>query len=212
MYVPEIFRLTDTDIIERYIRENGFATLLSSGSAYPLATHIPLELELNEAGEKILSGHMAKANPQWQLFAENPKVTAVFLSDINHYISSSWYDHPNAPTWNYISVHVSGTVQIVEGQKRWDSVKRLTERYERESKNPVSLDTLPPSVQQEINGLVAFEITIDKVEAAFKLSQNRNERNYQLVLDELNALGTKKATLLADIMKQFRMEHPAQGD
>jgi transcriptional regulator len=98
MYVPKQFRITDPALIERFIHENGFATLISAGSTYPSATHIPLELELNAAGEQLLTGHMAKGNPHWELFESNPHVTAVFLSDINHYISSSWYDHPNAPT------------------------------------------------------------------------------------------------------------------
>ncbi len=139
---------------------------------------------------------MAQGNPQWKLFAAYPKVTAIFLSDINHYISSSWYDHPNAPTWNYMSVHISGTVTIIEGEKKWNAVKRLTDRYEQISKNPISLDTLPPKIQSEIAGLVAFEIKIEKIEAAFKLSQNRDDKNYALIIAELRKLGDKKSAVL----------------
>jgi transcriptional regulator len=185
MYIPEQFKLSDKAIIEQFVRENGFATLISQGSEYPGATHIPLELELNDQGEQILTGHMAKANPQWQQFAQHSKVTAVFLSDINHYISSSWYDHPNAPTWNYISVHISGSVEIIVGQKKWAAVKRLTDRYEQISKKPISLDTLPKAIQAEI-------------------SQNRDDKNYALIINELRQLGDKKSALLADVMEKFR--------
>jgi len=204
MYIPKQFGLTNPDIIARFIRENGFATLVSGGMEYPYATHIPIELEHNAKGEQILTGHLAKANPHWKSFESHPLVTAIFLSDVNHYISSSWYDHPNAPTWNYISVHVSGRIKILDKQQTWDAVKRLTDRYESISSKPVSLETLPPAIQSEISGVIAFEIEIDHIDAVCKMSQNRDDKNYRLILQELRKLADPKALLLADMMEELR--------
>ena len=88
----------------------------------------------------------------------------LFLSPVHHYISSSWYNHPNAPTWNYLSVHITGRLTIIEGDKLWESVRRLTNRYEQSSKNPVSLDTLPESVQKQMTGFVKLSVLLHEVD------------------------------------------------
>ncbi|HYG39997.1 MAG TPA: FMN-binding negative transcriptional regulator [Cytophagales bacterium] len=80
MYIPKYFEVTDRKIIEQFIRENSFATIISSGNEFPTATHIPIELEVNEKGETVLWGHISKANSQWKLFESNPNVLVIFLS------------------------------------------------------------------------------------------------------------------------------------
>ncbi len=200
MYVPKIFEISDENIIEQFIKENGFATLITKGSDFPTGTHIPMELEINDKGDKILAGHISKVNLQWKEFENDPNVLIIFLSPINHYISSSWYKQPNAPTWNYLSVHISGKLKIIHGDGLWNSVSRLTDRYEQESKCPISLDTLPPSVQKQINGIVGFEISIDNVEAQFKLSQNRNEEDFKNIIKELRLSNDLGTSMMADTM------------
>lgn len=204
MHIPKLFRETDEKIIEQFIGDTGFATLINKGSKYPTATHIPIELEINEQGEKVLWGHISKSNPQWQEFEKSPNVLVVFLSDINSYISSSWYNHPNAPTWNYMSVQITGKIKILHGEALWESVRRLTNRYEKNSEHPVSLDTLPEDVQKQMNGIIGFEISIDKIEAAFKLSQNRNKEDFQNILAELRQSGAYTSMRMADAMEDQR--------
>lgn len=211
MHIPKHFQIEDRTVIAQFIKETGLATLISRGSEHPLATHIPLELELNEKGEEVLWGHISKANPQWKDFAKNDSVLAIFLSPVHHYISSSWYNHPNAPTWNYLSVHITGRLTIIEGDKLWESVRRLTNRYEQSSKNPVSLDTLPESVQKQMNGIVGFEISLDKVEAAFKLSQNRNDEDFNNIIRELRLSKELSAALMADVMQRERALNDAMA-
>jgi len=202
MYIPKPYRVKDIEKIEKFIKENSFATLISQGEKFPYATSIPIELELNEKGEKVLWGHLSKANFHAKLIEENPNVLVVYLSPIHHYISSSWYKNPDAPTWNYISIQISGTIEVINGEKAWESVRRLTDKYERISKCPISLDTLPRRVQQQMNGLVAFEIKIENIEAAFKLSQNRNDEDYQNIISELYKLNDPISEQMANTLKQ----------
>lgn len=204
MYIPEIFEITDPKIIEQFIKENGFGTLITASSPFPVGTHIPMLLETNEAGDKVLTGHIAKENPQALDFDKSPQVLAIFLSSIHQYISSSWYNHPNVPTWNYLSVHVSGTLKIIEGDRLWNAVGQLVDKYEQQSKCPVSLETLPKSVQRQLNGVVGFEIIIHKIEAAFKLSQNRSEEDFANILKELRLSNDLTARLMADCMERNR--------
>lgn len=204
MHIPKLFNITDNDIIETFIKENGFATLITIGATFPNGTHIPIELETLSDGRKVLSGHISKANIQWKDFEKNNNVLVIFLSPIHNYISSSWYNQPNAPTWNYLSVHVTGKLTVLKGQQLWDSVRRLTNRYEQNSSNPVSLDTLPESVQRQMDGIVGFEISIEKMDAAFKLSQNRSDEDFKNIVKELRQSNTLSATLMADIMEKER--------
>lgn len=205
MHIPKLFEITDKSVIEAFIKETGLATLISKGSVFPVGTHIPLELEINEDGNQVLWGHISKANPQWADFEKDPNVLVVFLSPVHSYISSSWYNHPNAPTWNYLSVHISGKIKIIEGEKLWESVRRLTNRYELHSAHPVSLDTLPESVQKQMEGIVGFEISMDKIEAAFKLSQNRTDADFENIIKQLRLSGALSAKLMADVMERERL-------
>ncbi len=128
----------------------------------------------------------------------------MYLSPVHGYISSSWYDHPNAPTWNYVSVQITGRLRVVNETEAWESVRRLVDKYEKGSENPVSLDKLPASVQADMKGLVAFEIQIEKWEAAYKLSQNRDDKNFHAIIEKLEAMTDPIAQLLASLMKERR--------
>ncbi len=203
MHVPAYAEVTDRELMEQFIRETTLATIISSGQVYPVATHIPLELEVNESGQKALWGHVSKANPHWKIFEKNPNVLVIYLSPVHHYISSSWYKEPNAPTWNYMSVHVTGKARIITGDKLWESVRRLTAHHEKISENPVSLDTLPESVKLQMNGLVGFEISIEKMEGSFKLSQNRTKEDYGNIIVQLNKSNVPQARAMADILRRL---------
>lgn len=204
MYLPKLYRNNNFPEIEEFIQKNSFASLNSIHESKPWTTHIPLELETNEQGERVLWGHLSRANPQWKSFAGNPAVLAVFMGP-HSYISSSWYDHVNVPTWNYIAVHISGKVKIVEGEQLYESLKRLVNKYEAASKQPVSVENMPPDfVRKEIKGVVGLEISIDKIEGNWKLSQNRDDSNYLHIISELEKLNELNATLIADAMKKMR--------
>ena len=212
MYIPKHFRVTDEIIIEQFIKENGFATLISMGADHPIGTHIPVELEINSKGEKVLWGHISRANLQWMEFERFPNVLIIFLSGIHHYISSSWYNHPNAPTWNYLSVHITGKIKLLEGDELWESVRRLTNRYEKYSKNPVSLDNLPIGIQKQMKSIVGFEVSIDKTDAAFKISQNRNKEDFGNIIKELRLSTSSVAKIMANIMEQSRSKAYRQDE
>jgi transcriptional regulator len=206
MWIMKDFQVDDRALIEAFVRENGLATLVSPGpGGYPEATHVPIEWETTPAGVPVLRGHLAKANPQWRGFETHERVLVIFQSPVQHYISSSWYEQANAPTWNYLSVHVRGCVRLLEGQALWNSVSRLTDHYEQQyALCPVALATLPASVQKQMQGLVGFEVTVDEVQASFKLSQNRHAQDYHNIVQELRNLETPAARLMADTMSSAR--------
>ncbi len=204
MYIPSKYKITDIEEVRSFIQSNSFGILINILDEKPWATHIPLELETNSAGEAVLIGHVSKGNPQWKAFAENPQVMAIFAAP-HAYISSSWYDHENVPTWNYIAVHVYGRLQVMEGEALFQALKKLVDRYEANSEKPVQLEKMSPEyVQREMRGIVGFEIKIEEIHAAKKLSQNRDNNNFQAVINELEKRGEGYDLDIAEAMKGLR--------
>jgi transcriptional regulator len=167
MYIPELYKNENEEEITTFLRNNSFGILVNLMDGQLWATHIPLELEQNESGKKLLCGHISRDNPQWKGFQSNADILAIF-SGPHSYISSSWYEKENVPTWNYIAVHVYGKIKIIEGDDVIASLKRLTDKYEQNSKNPVRLEDLSEKTMRQVAGIVAFEIEIDRIEAVKK--------------------------------------------
>jgi transcriptional regulator len=198
MYTPKLFQNTNEDDIKSFIRHNGFGILVSKAERL-LATHIPLAL--SEDGTK-LSTHLSRGNPQWKSFSNNEEVLAIF-SGPHSYISSSWYDHENVPTWNYIAVHAYGTLRIIEGDELYQSLKVLVDKYEQASEKPVTVEGMSQDyVKKEMRGIVGLEISITKLEATYKLSQNRDKKNYQSIIHELEKKNEPQSSAVAEAMKK----------
>jgi transcriptional regulator len=201
MYIPELYKNENEEEITTFLRNNSFGILVNLLDGQLWATHIPLELEQNESGKKLLCGHISKDNPQWKGFQSNADILAIF-SGPHSYISSSWYEKENVPTWNYIAVHVYGKIKIIEGDDVIASLKRLTDKYEQNSKNPVRLEDLSEKTMRQVAGIVAFEIEIDRIEAVKKMSQNRKERDYSNIISELEKTDNTASNEVAAIMKK----------
>jgi transcriptional regulator len=197
MYIPKVHRNTDDAEIKAFIQRHGFAILINQTNGKLWGTHIPLQL----ADGNKLHGHISKGNPQWKNFANGEEVLAIF-SGPHAYISSSWYDHENVPTWNYIAVHVYGTIRVIEGEELYASLKHLVDKYEQHSEHPVSMEKMDPEyVQKHLNALVGFEISITQIEAAYKLSQNRDRKNHVAIVEQLEKRNDPESCLVAEAMK-----------
>lgn len=201
MYIPDLYKNEDEQEINDFLRNNSFGILVNRTNGKLWATHIPLELEYNSFGQAMLFGHISKENPQWHAFESDAEVLAIF-SGPHSYISSSWYEKENVPTWNYVAVHVYGKVKIVEGEAVLHSLKKLTDKYELNSENPVRIEDLSAQTMRQANGIVAFEIAIDSIEAVKKMSQNRNQTDYKNIINELEKTGSNSAAAVAEVMKR----------
>ncbi len=201
MYTPRDYKNDNIDEIKNFIQQNSFGVLVVEADGKITATHIPLELYKNEKGEDVLCGHISKANPQWKNFETTKEVLAIF-SGPHAYISPSWYDHENVPTWNYIAAHVYGTIHIMNDEEVLKALKRLVNKYEKASEKPVDLDKMTPGyVEKEMKGVLGFEIKITKIEAAYKLSQNRDQKNHEAIIKELEKKGDPASIAIANEMK-----------
>lgn len=201
MYTPEIYKNENQEEIKKFLQENSFGILINQTNGKLWATHIPLEFDTNKNGKTILCGHISKENPQCNGFIDNDQILAVF-SGPHSYISSSWYDHENVPTWNYIAVHVYGTIKIIEGEAAIAVLKKQVDKYEKNSKNPIRIEHLSQNTMLQSRGIVAFEIEITEIQATRKMSQNRDEKNYQNIISELEKNNTNESIATANEMKK----------
>ena len=199
MFIPDIYKNENQEEINDFLEKNSFGILINQTDGKLWATHIPLVLDINKNGKQILFGHISKENPQWKSFADNDEILAVF-SGPHSYLSSSWYDHENVPTWNYIAVHVYGKIKIIEGEAVIESLKKLVDKYEQKSENPIRIEDLSKKTMRQTNGIVAFEIEINEIQAQHKLSQNRDKKNKDNIISQLKKTQSPEANAIANEM------------
>lgn len=203
MYIAPINQAHDLDEIKAFIAANGFAILVSTDGKTQ-ATHIPLLLTTDADGKEVLAGHISKANPQSKIFETASDVLVIF-SGPHAYISSSWYDHANVPTWNYIAIHIYGSLKIVDNATLLNDLTALVHKYEAASAKPVSIETMPEKmVSREMRGIIGFHISIDEIQAAHKLSQNRDDKNHTNITNELDKTSDPQAAAVAAAMRKNR--------
>jgi len=203
MYTPDLYKNEDPESIRAFLKENSFGILINQTNGKLCATHIPIELEINADGKEVLQGHLSKLNPQAEGFVENDQVLAVFTGP-HSYISSSWYDHENVPTWNYIAVHVYGRIKIVDEDAAIEALKKLVDKYEANSEKPVRVENLSAKTMREARGIIAFEIEIDEIQATKKLSQNRDAKNYTNIITELEKTKNPQSLAIAKEMAKHK--------
>ncbi|HLW33165.1 MAG TPA: FMN-binding negative transcriptional regulator [Aequorivita sp.] len=203
MYIPSYFKNENLEEVKNFLMANSFGILINQTKGKITGTHIPLELDKDEKGDDVLVGHISKANPQGESFKTNEDILAIFNGP-NAYVSSSWYEKENVPTWNYIAVHIYGKIRIIEGDELYDSLKKLVDKYEVNSENPVSMEKMSSEMLRQINGIVGFSIKINEIQAAYKLSQNRNTSDYHNIVDKLENREDPLSKEVANTMKKRR--------
>jgi transcriptional regulator len=188
MYIPPFNRVEDRLRIERFIAEHGFATVISESGGEMVASHLPVLFDPTPPDHGILRSHMARANPQWQQFTSEKEVLCIFPGP-HAYISPSWYvSQHTVPTWNYATVHVYGRPTLVnEPSELGQIVQTTTEKYERLVSSQWRLPLSEREFAGMLKAIVGFEIRITRIEAKWKLGQNRSREDQASMLRALQA-------------------------
>lgn len=202
MYTPKLYREEDREKILGFLHQHDFATVVSYDGERPVASH--LLVEVVEQGEELfINGHMSCANSLWQTFESEREILVIFQG-AHTYISPTWYNHVNVPTWNYQSVHVYGTPRLItDYEEAYALLKRLIDRYETDGR--YNLESLPQDfVAKEIKGIAAFQIEVLHIDANYKLSQNRNNEDYRNIVSQLGQRTDDLSHGVAEAMKKNR--------
>lgn len=201
MYIPKDFKIDDENIIYDIVEKNSFATVFSQHKGRPYATHLPLTLNREE---QVLYGHFARSNPQWSDIL-NQEVLVIFQGP-HSYISPSWYETDRAvPTWNYVSVHVYGQIEIVENEEVLiDSLRNMVKTYEKPTSS-YNLEKIDARYIEGLSkGIVGFRIKFSSVEGKWKLSQNHPAERRELIIKQLEQIPSENSKQIAEYMKETR--------
>ncbi|WP_431029636.1 FMN-binding negative transcriptional regulator [Lysinibacillus sp. LZ02] len=202
MFSPKYFQMKDHDEVIRFMEEHSFVTIVTMKKGDPIATHVPVQLQ-KEGEDYFITGHLAYSNPQWRTFELNKRVLVIYQGP-HAYISSSWYSHENVPTWNYQAVHIYGQVMIMGEQELKADLAKQLEKYEKYREHPTLWHTLSPELlEQQLKGIVGFKIKVEDIQATYKLSQNRNDEDYQRVVENLQQEDSMSSQQLAEVMKKI---------
>lgn len=173
MHPNPAFRDTPTDRSLALARDRGFGMLTVNGPEGPLAAHVPFVISPDGA---TLELHLARSNPIARAArAAVPALVAVSGPDA--YVSPDWYalDH-QVPTWNYVAVHLRGTVEIRPDDELHAHLDRLSAEFERRlaPKPPWLTEKLPPDIfARMMRQIVPARFRIAEVQATWKLAQNK---------------------------------------
>ncbi|GAA1504489.1 FMN-binding negative transcriptional regulator [Dactylosporangium maewongense] len=175
MYVPAHFAAPSEAAVHELLSRPAASDLVTWDGRQMVATTLPLLFD-PDAG--ALLGHVARNNTQWQHTATE---ALVIVRGPDAYVTPSAYatkhEHGRVvPTWNYITAHVYGTL-VAHDDPAWTEtlVRRLTTLHESARPSPWSVDDAPrPFIEGQLRAIVGVEIAITRIEAKWKLSQNRS--------------------------------------
>lgn len=202
MYNPQRFQSTDTDDAFELMLHNPFATLISVVDGKPFISHLPITPKKIDSSIELI-GHLARANPHSKFLAGS-EVTVIFHGP-HTYITPKWYVEDDVPTWNYATVHVKGSVEMIESnQGIIECLKELTVHVEKFWPSGWNF-FVPEDLSGEIlqKSIVGFKIKIGDLNFKKKLSQNRSAADRVGVLKGLESREDDNSRFVLNEMKKL---------
>lgn len=206
-YTPAAFRETDTARLHAMMEGAGLATLVTASETGPLVSHLPLLLDPAAGTMGVLTGHLARGNPQWKASDLSRPAVAIFMGP-DAYISPNYYpskhdDPRTVPTWNYVAVHARGRLETFDHPEQLLSlVTRLTERHEQRSAKPWAVSDAPADyLGKMVRAIVGVRLIIESIDGKKKLSQNRSDIDRQGVVAGLSSSADPNELKIAELMR-----------
>jgi transcriptional regulator len=209
VYVPRHFRQDDPATIRAAVRAARLGSLVTQNAGELFASHVPMLLEDEPAPHGRLIAHLARANTQWKAIGAGTSALVIFHGP-DAYVSPSFYaskrEHGKVvPTWDYIAIHAYGTVRVIDDADAvLGIVTKLTNAHEARRAEPWAVDDAPATyIAAQLRGIVGIELTVERFDAKWKLSQNRAERDFAGVRDGLAASADAGDRAVANELDRF---------
>ena len=189
MHPNPIYRQSPPDQAIEFARDRAFGTLTVNGDEGPLASHVPFLL--SEDG-KIADIHLVRSNPIVRAISE-PQKCLLAVNGADSYISPDWYGlDDQVPTWNYVAVHLRGTLEKLPNGAMRDMLDRQSAFFESRllPKTPWKTDKMPDDViERMMRQIVPVRLTITSVDSTWKLAQNKTTEARLAASNELDKHG-----------------------
>ena len=212
MYIPASFAERDLPTLFAFVDAHPLATLVTGAPSQGLlATHLPLVLDRTAGPSGTLVGHVARANPHSRNIAAEVSEALVIFTGPDAYITPMWYETKRetgkvVPTWNYIAVHAHGTLRLRDDAEFLRThLEALTRRHEATRTGAWHVSDAPDDfIAQQMKAIIGVEITIDRLEGKWKMSQNRSSADIDGVVDGLRASSVPEDHAVAAIVQARR--------
>ena len=173
MHTNPAFRQTSDALSLAFARDRGFGTLTLNGPDLPMLSHVPFLLAPDGKSADL---HLTRSNPIARAVdGTAPALIAVIGAD--GYVSPDWYGiDGQVPTWNYVAVHLAGTLERRPDAEMRPLLDRLSDHFEaRLAPKPVwktaKLDD--EAIARFLRMIVPFRFTVAEVRSTWKLGQNK---------------------------------------
>ena len=200
MYKFSYFQESDKNKVIEFMQANTFAMLTGMGEDYPVATQVPLSVDIVNSVLKI-KGHLMKNTDHHKAFLKNDRVMIAFTGP-HCCVSARWYNNPQtASTWNYMTVQVKGKIIFTDEAGTREAIEAVTNYYE-ETESPAAYKNIPEEYTASlVKAITGFYIEVDSMDHVFKLSQNKTADEQQKIMDELLKQGDYNSLAIAAAMK-----------
>ncbi len=186
MHPNPIFRNTETNLSLDFANEISFGTICISAEPTPLLSHIPFQLN---ADRTAIDLHLVRSNPISRALVKSPRQATLSIMGPHGYISPDWYGvEDQVPTWNYVAVHISGTLSLLDQSTLPNVIEGLSDHFETQlAPKPVwKMDKVDPDVINKMQRqIVPCRLDIAQVESTWKLGQNKTDAVRHAAADQL---------------------------
>jgi transcriptional regulator len=205
VFIPKKFKQKNIEDLVELMRQYCFATLITQSEVGLEATHLPM-IVVKKSDTFYLKAHIAKANPLWKSVANSADVLVTFNGP-NCYISPHNYPTKKetgkaVPTWNYVVVHVMGTISFIHNSEWiYDAIETLTNIHESGQAEPWSISDVPDEyIRKMLPAIVGIEIEVTSITGQWKLSQNQPRVNQRGVAEALSERTDSSMTEIASLI------------
>lgn len=201
MHPNPIYRKFEREKNVDFARSRGFGILAVNGLAEPLMAHVPFLL--SEDGSTVLL-HLVRSNHILRLL-DTLQPAKIVVSGPDSYVSPDWYGlDDQVPTWNYVAVHLTGTLEKLDADQLLPLLDAESEFFEQQLlPKPVwtTSKMTPDVLARMMRQIVPCKLTVTEIDATWKLNQNKAPAVRQGAIDGISAHGVgHEVQSLADMM------------
>ncbi len=212
MFVRPCWQPWDAEAAYRLIEAHPWALLVTNGADGPFATNLPLILDRGRGPYGTLIGHIARANEHADALVAAAEPTLAVFHGPWSYVTASWYPRRDMPsTYYYAAVHCRGRVVVQPVADLERSLESLNHRMEDPIPNGWRMDEIPRSeITRRLPGIVGFELTLERLEAKFKLGQDEPRKDAMAVADRLEAAADASLRELGSMVRRANAGRPEE--
>lgn len=199
MHPNPVFRGTPKDRNIAFAKARGFGVLAVNSDDGPVLAHVPFLISEDASCADL---HLVRSNPICKIA---PAKAVIAVTGPDAYISPDWYEVADqVPTWNYIAVHLRGTLRPLLPETMRDMLERQSAENEARlpGKAPWTIEKMSEGVAERMMRMILpFRLEITAIESTWKLNQNKDDAVRLSAADHVGTSLGSEQLKLAELMR-----------